>query len=139
MGGGTAGGLVKEMRCVCGAGASCRCVSLPHAPHSSLHISAEQVGVAEGRLRKWLLSVTLYLRSQHGGVAQGVALWKRNVDREFEGQEECLICYSIVQPTSGQLPRLACRTCRKRFHGACLYKWFRSSGKSSCPHCQSPW
>ena len=97
------------------------------------------MGVAEGRLRKWLLSVSAYLRTQNGGVAQAVSLWKRNVDREFEGQEECLICYSIVQPTSGQLPRLTCRTCRKRFHGACLYKWFRSSGKSSCPHCQSPW
>jgi hypothetical protein len=55
------------------------------------------------------------------------------------GQEECLICYSIIQPTSGQLPRLCCRTCRKRFHGGCLYKWFKSSGKSNCPHCQSPW
>lgn len=55
------------------------------------------------------------------------------------GQEECLICYSIIQPTSGQLPRLSCRTCRKRFHGGCLYKWFRSSQKSTCPHCQSPW
>lgn len=119
------------------------------------------------------------------------------------GQEECLICYSIIQPTSGQLPRLSCRTCRKRcaglapraggpartsgaaaaataaasaacrrlpaalahslqpclpcptrlspsplapcpplhprsFHGGCLYKWFKSSGKSNCPHCQSP-
>ena len=33
----------------------------------------------------------------------------------------------------------SCRTCRKRFHGGCLYKWFKSSGKSNCPHCQSPW
>ncbi len=57
--------------------------------------------------------------------------------RALAGQEECLICYSIIQPTSGQLPRLGCRTCRKRFHGGCLYKWFKSSGKSNCPHCQS--
>ena len=128
---------------------------------------------------------------QNGSVAEAVGLWKRNVDKEFEGacgggrllgrcakgrarcvccsvviaslaspllcysrraraspklralapagQEECLICYSIIQPTSGQLPRLGCRTCRKRFHGGCLYKWFKSSGKSNCPHCQGPW
>jgi hypothetical protein len=54
-------------------------------------------------------------------------------------QEECLICVSIIQPSTGQLPRLGCRTCRKRFHGTCLYTWFKSSGKSNCPHCQSPW
>ena len=36
-------------------------------------------------------------------------------------------------------PPCSCRTCRKRFHGGCLYKWFKSSGKSNCPHCQSPW
>ena len=45
-----------------------------------------QVGVAESRLRKWLLSVSAYLRNQNGGVAQAVTLWKRNVDREFEGE-----------------------------------------------------
>ncbi|PRW55988.1 E3 ubiquitin- ligase listerin [Chlorella sorokiniana] len=98
-----------------------------------------KVGVSEGRLRKWLLSISAFLRTQNGSVAEAISLWKRNVDKEFEGQEECLICYSIIQPTSGQLPRLGCRTCRKRFHGGCLYKWFKSSGKSNCPHCQSPW
>ncbi|KAL4857852.1 3-hydroxyisobutyryl-CoA hydrolase [Chlorella vulgaris] len=97
-----------------------------------------KVGVSEGRLRKWLLSISGFLRMQNGSVAEAVSLWKRNVDKEFEGQEECLICYSIIQHTSGQLPRLSCRTCRKRFHGGCLYKWFKSSGKSTCPHCQSP-
>lgn len=97
------------------------------------------VGVQEARLRKWLLSITAFLRAQNGAVAGAIRLWKRNVDNEFEGQEDCLICFSIIQPSTGQLPRLACRTCRKRFHGTCLYKWFSSSGKSNCPHCQSPW
>ncbi|KAL4457478.1 hypothetical protein ABPG75_012343 [Micractinium tetrahymenae] len=98
-----------------------------------------KVGVSEGRLRKWLLSISAFLRMQNGSVAEAISLWKRNVDKEFEGQEECLICYSIIQPTNGQLPRLGCRTCRKRFHGTCLYKWFKSSSQSNCPHCQSPW
>jgi hypothetical protein len=97
------------------------------------------VGVTDARLRKWLLSITAFLRNQNGAAAGAIRLWKRNVDNEFEGQEECLICYSIIQPSNGQLPRLACRTCRKRFHGTCLYKWFSSSGKSTCPHCTSPW
>ena len=125
------------------------------APHLCW-AGAVQVGVSEGRLRKWLLSISAFLRTQNGSVAEAISLWKRNVDKEFEGgwaspwaarrrhvhpsrhsnsmppaahswpmrvllpagQEECLICYSIIQPTSGQLPRLSCRTCRKRFHGA---------------------
>ncbi|KAK9814167.1 hypothetical protein WJX72_001547 [[Myrmecia] bisecta] len=98
-----------------------------------------KVGVAEGRLRKWLLSITAFLRNQNGSVAEAIALWQRNVGKEFEGVEECLICYSVVSATDGKLPRLQCNTCSKKFHGACLYKWFKSSGKSNCPHCQSPW
>lgn len=97
------------------------------------------VGVSEARLRKWLLSITAFLRNRNGAVADALKLWKRNLDNEFEGHEDCLICYSIIHPSTGQVPRMACRTCRKRFHGACLYKWFHSSGKSNCPHCQSPW
>jgi FANCL C-terminal domain len=57
----------------------------------------------------------------------------------LQGVEECLICYSIVHPANGQLPKMPCRTCAKCFHAACLYKWFQSSAKSTCPHCQSPW
>jgi len=56
-----------------------------------------------------------------------------------QGVEECLICYSIIHPANGQLPRMACRTCAKRFHAACLYKWFQSAAKSNCPHCQTQW
>jgi hypothetical protein len=100
---------------------------------------SKSVGVSESRLRKWLISIAVYLRAQNGTLVDAMLLWKRNVDRQFEGQEECLICYAIIQPANGQLPKLQCRTCRKRFHGQCLYKWFKSSGKSNCPHCQSPW
>ncbi|GAB4820968.1 hypothetical protein N2152v2_008014 [Parachlorella kessleri] len=106
---------------------------------TSMPLRPPAVGVSDGRLRKWLLSIDAFLRTQNGSVAEAVSLWKRNVEKEFEGQEECLICYSILQPTNQQLPRLSCRTCRKKFHGACLFKWFKSSGKSACPHCQSPW
>ncbi|KAL3158795.1 hypothetical protein ABBQ32_011522 [Trebouxia sp. C0010 RCD-2024] len=98
-----------------------------------------RVGVTEGKLRKWLLSVTAFLANQNGSVAEAIALWQRNVQKEFEGVEECLICYSIVSASDGKLPRMHCKTCSKRFHGTCLYKWFQSSGKSNCPHCQSPW
>ena len=93
----------------------------------------------ETKLRKWLLSISAFLRNQNATLAAAVELWRRNVDQEFAGVEPCLICYSVVSSTNGQLPRLECRTCHIRFHPACLYKWFKSSAKSQCPHCQSPW
>jgi hypothetical protein len=68
-----------------------------------------------------------------------VSLWHKNVQQEFSGVQPCLICYSVISATNSQLPRLVCRTCSVNFHPACLYKWFKSSGKSQCPHCQSPW
>ncbi len=111
--------------------------ALPLRPPEA--VCRRSIGVAEARMGRWMLSIAAFLRNANGPAAGAVRQWKRNVEREFEGQEECLICVSIVHPSTGQLPRLACRTCRKRFHGACLYKWFASSGKSTCVHCQAPW
>jgi E3 ubiquitin-protein ligase DOA10 len=39
--------------------------------------------------------------------------------------------------SSHQLPKLACRTCKKKFHSACLYKWFSTSNNSTCPLCRN--
>ncbi len=50
--------------------------------------------MAEGRLRKWLLSIAAFLRGQNGGLGDAMALWRDNCAREFDGLEECLICYS---------------------------------------------
>ena len=44
-----------------------------------------QVGVSEGRLRKWLLSITVLLRAQNGGILPALALWRRNCAKEFAG------------------------------------------------------
>ena len=59
-------------------------------------MSCLQVGVTEGKLRRWLLSVTAFLANHNGSIAEAIALWQRNVLKEFEGVEECLICDSIV-------------------------------------------
>ncbi len=98
-----------------------------------------RVGVADTRMRKWLLSISAFLRTNNRGVADAIAMWRSNVESEFEGIEPCLICYSVIAATNAALPRLQCRTCQVRFHPGCLYKWFKSSDKSACPHCQSPW
>ncbi|KAK7372192.1 hypothetical protein VNO80_05564 [Phaseolus coccineus] len=96
------------------------------------------LGIAETKQRKWLMSMMLFVRNQNGALAEAIGIWKRNFDKEFEGVEECPICYSVIHTTDHSLPRLACKTCKHKFHSACLCKWFSTSHKSSCPLCQSP-
>ena len=52
------------------------------------------------------------------------------------GLEECAICYDIVN-NQKQLPKMVCKTCKKKFHSACIRKWFQTSNKSECPLCKS--
>ncbi|KAJ3589459.1 hypothetical protein NHX12_010304 [Muraenolepis orangiensis] len=72
----------------------------------------------------------------NGSIMEGLALWKTNVDKRFEGVEDCMICFSVIHGSNYSLPKKACRTCKKKFHSACLYKWFTSSNKSTCPLCR---
>lgn len=95
------------------------------------------LGITEVKQRKWLLSMTSFVRNQNGALAEAIRIWKKNFDKEFEGVEECPICYSVIHTANHSLPRLACRTCKHKFHSACLYKWFSTSQKSKCPLCQS--
>ncbi|KAJ4978445.1 hypothetical protein NE237_009225 [Protea cynaroides] len=96
------------------------------------------LGISESKKRKWLMSLTAFVRNQNGALAEAIRIWKSNFDKEFLGVEECPICYSIIHTTNHNLPRLACKTCKHKFHAACLYKWFSTSHKSTCPLCQSP-
>lgn len=98
----------------------------------------KSLGISDMKQRKWLMSLMLFVRNQNGALAEGIRIWKSNFDKAFEGVEECPICYSVIHTTNHSLPRLACKTCRHKFHSACLYKWFSTSHKSTCPLCQSP-
>ncbi|KAM0040615.1 putative transcription factor C2H2 family [Helianthus debilis subsp. tardiflorus] len=95
------------------------------------------LGISEVKQRKWLLSMMSFVRNQNGALAEAIRIWKNNFDKEFEGVEECPICYSVIHTSNHSLPRRACRTCKHKFHSACLYKWFLTSNKSNCPLCQS--
>jgi ribosomal protein L12E/L44/L45/RPP1/RPP2 len=98
----------------------------------------KKLGISEKRWRRWTLQIIQLLSHQDGSVLDAVQLWKRNVDKEFEGVEPCPICYSILHPKTLSMPTLVCKTCNNKFHSACLYKWFHSSGKSKCVLCQQP-
>ncbi|KAL9224180.1 hypothetical protein vseg_000242 [Gypsophila vaccaria] len=96
------------------------------------------LGISEVKQRKWLLSLMAFVQNKNGALAEAIRIWKSNFDKEFDGVEECPICYSVIHTANHSLPRLACKTCKHKFHAACLYKWFSTSHKSNCPLCQSP-
>ncbi|XP_002190030.5 E3 ubiquitin-protein ligase listerin [Taeniopygia guttata] len=98
--------------------------------------SGKRVGVAVQQWRNWMLQLSTYLTHQNGSIMEGLSLWKNNVDKRFEGVEDCMICFSVIHGSNYSLPKKACRTCKKKFHSACLYKWFSSSNKSTCPLCR---
>ncbi|XP_076876676.1 E3 ubiquitin-protein ligase listerin [Brachyhypopomus gauderio] len=113
-------------------------IQLPqNYPLGSISVeSGRRVGVAVQQWRNWMLQLSTYLTHQNGSIMEGLSLWKNNVDKRFEGVEDCMICFSVIHGSNYSLPKKACRTCKKRFHSACLYKWFTSSNKSTCPLCR---
>lgn len=98
----------------------------------------KRVGVTDLKWRGWLLRLTTFLAHQNGPILDGIDLWRKNIDNRFEGIEKCMICFSILH-SNYQLPKKKCQTCSKMFHNLCLYKWFESSGNSTCPLCRNIW
>ena len=45
----------------------------------------KKMGIAEGRWRRWILQIIQLLSNQDGSVLDAILLWKKNVDKEFEG------------------------------------------------------
>uniref|UniRef100_A0A8C4RPY3 E3 ubiquitin-protein ligase listerin n=1 Tax=Erpetoichthys calabaricus TaxID=27687 RepID=A0A8C4RPY3_ERPCA len=84
--------------------------------------SGKRVGVAVQQWRNWMLQLTTFLTHQNGSIMEGLTLWKNNVDKRFEGVEDCMICYSVIHGSNYSLPKKSCRTCRKKFHSACLVR-----------------
>lgn len=57
---------------------------------------------------------------QNGRIWDGLSLWNNNLDKKFDGVEECYICFAVLHQGTYQLPKLTCQTCKKKFHSACL-------------------
>ncbi|XP_040576055.1 E3 ubiquitin-protein ligase listerin [Lepeophtheirus salmonis] len=114
-------------------------ISLPNNfPLGTVKVDRNQrIGVGHNQWRNWMLQLTTFLQHQNGSILEGLIIWKNNVDKRFEGVEECCICFYILHGANHQLPKLSCRTCKKKFHSACLYKWFSTSNNSTCPMCRN--
>ncbi|XP_017770844.1 PREDICTED: E3 ubiquitin-protein ligase listerin [Nicrophorus vespilloides] len=87
--------------------------------------------------KPWLMQLKMCVLHQNGRIWDALSLWNNNLDKKFDGVEECYICFAVLHPGTYQLPKLSCKTCRKKFHAACLYKWFSTSNKSTCPICRN--
>ncbi|CAF3382089.1 unnamed protein product [Rotaria sp. Silwood1] len=114
------------------------CIRLPmNYPLSIASIECtHHVGFTKEQWNKWMLQLKTNLIQSNGSIADGLLNWKQNIDKTMQGIEECSICYCILH-TNNELPKRTCRTCKKKFHDACLFRWFRSSNKSTCPHCRA--
>ncbi|RKP31587.1 hypothetical protein METBISCDRAFT_13723, partial [Metschnikowia bicuspidata] len=97
---------------------------------------AQRLGVKESRWKAWLLASQRVISLTNGSILDSIELFSRNVSLHFLGFVECAICYSILHQDH-LLPAKTCTTCLNKFHAACLYKWFKSSGSSTCPLCRS--
>ena len=111
----------------------------PSYPLKNVEVVSSKIGIADDRVRRWVLQIVQMLSLQDGAVVDALLMWKKNVEKELEGIEACPICYSILHPKSMGLPNLCCSTCSNKFHSACLYTWFKSSGKTKCVICQQVW
>ncbi|RZF45698.1 hypothetical protein LSTR_LSTR004993 [Laodelphax striatellus] len=99
-------------------------------------VESEKCMVSSAQTRHWVMKLSSFLSHKNGSIWDGLILWKNDLDKKFEGVEECYICFAILC-NNQQLPKLVCQTCKKRFHSKCLYKWFTTSNKSSCPICRN--
>lgn len=99
-------------------------------------IGVSRVGISEQKWKQWIMSTQRVITGMNGSVADSLELFTKNVNLQFSGFEECAICYSILHAVDRKLPTKTCPTCNNKFHGSCLYKWFRSSGNNTCPLCR---
>ncbi|XP_050511017.1 E3 ubiquitin-protein ligase listerin [Diabrotica virgifera virgifera] len=112
-------------------------ISLPqNYPLGGLTLQCKKQ-IAGSSIKQWLLQFKKCVIHQNGKIWNGLSLWNNNLEKKFDGVEECYICFAVLHQGTYQLPKLSCQTCKKKFHSACLYKWFRTSYKSSCPICRN--
>jgi hypothetical protein len=107
-------------------------------PLTPVHIDLKggRQGLSESRYKAACAS-TIPTLSSTADLAEALRLWAGNLERQLGGVEPCSICYCVLCPTDRTVPTPACKTCRNKFHSACLYKWFRTGGQATCPMCRS--
>jgi len=118
------------------------CIAVPDAfPLKTATAEAPErtPGVPKPRVRNWMLQARQVLAGRKpASVGRVMVMWARSFALFFEGVEDCPICYNVVHLSTQTIPRKACPTCKHKFHNECLYHWFKTSSKTTCPLCQQP-
>lgn len=99
--------------------------------------SKAKMGINESTWRTWLLGMTTLLLTQDATVLDAALLWQNSLNKHFDGTELCPICYALFHASNYSLPTHPCKTCKTKFHSACLFTWFNNSHKNECPICRS--
>jgi len=60
----------------------------------------KSIKVNQMKINKWLLMMKSLLFNQNNAIKDSLILWKQNLDKEFEGLEECPICYYIIDTST---------------------------------------
>lgn len=55
-----------------------------------------------------------------GTVLDAALLWQNSLNKHFDGTELCPICYALFHASNYSLPTMPCKTCKTKFHSACL-------------------
>ncbi|CAD7955789.1 unnamed protein product [Amoebophrya sp. A25] len=97
------------------------------------------LGIPAAKCRKWEIAARADADSTCLFPELVMNSWLANISSHFDGVEDCMICYSVIDTKTGELPRKACPTCKNVFHARCLQKWFMSSAKTKCPLCKQDW
>lgn len=95
----------------------------PNYPLGAIKINSTKHIAGKLQAREIVKQLSIYLTHQNGRLYDGISLWKRNLDRKYEGVEECYVCYSVINQETCQLPRLTCKTCKKKFHSKLSLTW----------------
>lgn len=110
----------------------------PNYPLAQIAVNGvSRIGVDEKKWKSWIMSAQYVINFQNGSILDSIKHFKDNVSANFENYEDCAICYSILNAVDHSTPNKICATCKHNFHSACLYRWFKSSGASTCPLCRS--
>lgn len=110
----------------------------PNFPLGTIEVdSGKKINVTKELWRKWMLQMVVFLMHENGSLMSGILQWKRNIDKHLEGVDDCAICMQAIHHTNHQLPKISCKQCKKKFHSACLFKWFETSNNTTCPLCRT--
>lgn len=118
------------------------CVQVPEAFPLRMAVAEQpekMPGIPPKRIRNWMLQARQVLSGPRPPcVGRAMLMWARSFALFFDGVEDCPICYNVVHLSTQTIPRKPCPTCKHKFHNECLYHWFKTSGKTTCPLCNQP-